>query len=250
MSAKTTSQGKRILVLGATGTLGLAVVNACAHAGVTVVVSARDSERLRRLTVSKEIESVPCDLSDSAAIAELAKQVRPLDGVVYAAGLAPVKPLKYLKDDELRLCFQLNAEAPLQVTRELLRQKKLNEGASIVWISSVAAGGGTKGYAAYAGSKAALEASMRCLALELAGRRIRVNAVAPGMVRGEMADASADAISSEVLEQHFAGYPLGEGRPVDVANAVVFLLSEKATWMTGVTMPVDGGYGLQVGGKS
>jgi NAD(P)-dependent dehydrogenase (short-subunit alcohol dehydrogenase family) len=165
--------------------------------------------------------------------------------VVYAAGVAPVAPVRYLKDADLEACLNVNTAAPLLLIRDLLKKKKLNAGASIVWLSSVVSSRGAAGYAAYAGSKAALEASARCLALELAPKAMRVNCIAPGMIETEMADAAADRISGEALASHLKAYPLGAGQPADVATATSFLLSGESRWVTGVTLPVDGGFSIR-----
>jgi NAD(P)-dependent dehydrogenase (short-subunit alcohol dehydrogenase family) len=167
-----------------------------------------------------------------------------LDGVVYAAGVAPVAPVRYLKDVDFDTCLNVNTVAPLLLIRDLLKKKKLKAGASIVWISSVASSRGAAGYAAYAASKAALEASSRCLALELAPKGMRVNCIAPGMIDTNMSDLAADRISAEAIEQHMQGYPLGAGQPIDVAAAVAFLLSDESRWITGICLPVDGGFSI------
>ena len=114
-----------------------------------------------------------------------------------------------------------------------------------MWLSSVASARGAAGYAAYAASKAGLEASARCLALELAPKRMRVNCIAPGMIETEMAASAAERISGEALAAHLKAYPLGAGQPADVAAAASFLLSEASRWVTGVTLPVDGGFSIQ-----
>jgi NAD(P)-dependent dehydrogenase (short-subunit alcohol dehydrogenase family) len=141
--------------------------------------------------------------------------------------------------------LNVNTVGPLLLIRDLLRKKKLNPGASIVWLSSVASARGAAGYAAYAASKAGLEASARCLALELAPKGMRVNCIAPGMIETEMAASAAERISGEALAAHLKAYPLGAGQPADVAAAASFLLSEASRWVTGVTLPVDGGFSIQ-----
>ena len=235
---------QQILVVGATGALGGAIARQLKVEGADLIVSGRDQRKLAALTAEFAGSSLSVDLSDSTGCAQLAEAVGELDGVVYAAGVAPVVPVRYLKDADIEACLNLNTTMPLLLIRELLKKKRLKAGASIVWISSVSSARGTVGYAAYAASKAGLEASARCLALELAPKGIRVNCIAPGMIETDLADATAERISDEALAAHLKAYPLGAGQPTDVAAATSFLLSQESRWVTGITLPVDGGFSI------
>jgi len=245
MSGSDKFKNKQILVVGATGDLGCSIARHLKAEGAELVISGRNAEKLNALAQELGGDSLSVDLSDSAGRAQLVEAVCVLDGLVYAAGVAPVAPVRYLKDADLEACLNVNTTGPLLLVRDLLKNKKLNAGASIVWLSSVAAARGSAGYAAYAASKAGLEASARCLALELAPKRIRVNCMAPGMIETEMAATAAERISGEALTAHLKAYPLGTGQPADVAAAASFLLSESSRWVTGVTLPVDGGFSIQ-----
>lgn len=245
MSGSDKFKNKQILVVGATGDLGCSIARHLKAEGAELVISGRNAEKLNALAQELGGDLLSVDLSDSAGRAQLVEAVGVLDGLVYAAGVAPVAPVRYLKDADLEACLNVNTTGPLLLVRDLLKNKKLNAGASIVWLSSVAAARGSAGYAAYAASKAGLEASARCLALELAPKRIRVNCIAPGMIETEMAATAAERISGEALTAHLKAYPLGTGQPADVAAAASFLLSESSRWVTGVTLPVDGGFSIQ-----
>lgn len=245
MSGSDKFKNKQILVVGATGDLGCSIARHLKAEGAELVISGRNAEKLNALAQELGGDLLSVDLSDSAGRAQLVEAVGVLDGLVYAAGVAPVAPVRYLKDADLEACLNVNTTGPLLLVRDLLKNKKLNAGASIVWLSSVAAARGSAGYAAYAASKAGLEASARCLALELAPKRIRVNCMAPGMIDTEMAATAAERISGEALTAHLKAYPLGTGQPADVAAAASFLLSESSRWVTGVTLPVDGGFSIQ-----
>ncbi|MCD6401334.1 MAG: SDR family oxidoreductase, partial [Anaerolineales bacterium] len=118
-------------------------------------------------------------------------------------------------------------------------------GGSIVVASSVAALRGTPALTGYGASKAAVDGAVRSLACELASRKIRVNSIAPGHVETEMNLKVKETLSKEAYEQIVKSHPLGIGQPFDVANLVAFLLSDEAKWITGTTIPVDGGFSVK-----
>lgn len=233
---------KRCLVLGATGGIGAAVARQIVRSGWRGILSGRRRDVLDRLEaeLGDPVSVLPADLHAEEGRRNLAETTEPVDGLVYAAGVAPTAPLKYLKDADLEGVFQLNTMIPLQLTRDLLKKKKLRDGASIVWISSISARRGTPGYAAYAGSKAALEGAARCLAVELAPK-FRINCVAPGMLRSDMAEAAAGQLSEPALRKHFAEYPLGPASVDEVAEAAFFLLSDASRHVSGTVLTIDGG---------
>jgi NAD(P)-dependent dehydrogenase (short-subunit alcohol dehydrogenase family) len=124
----------------------------------------------------------------------------------------------------------------------LLKAKKIAMQASLVFLSSISGQHPHKGGAMYAGSKAALEAFVKVLALELYPQGIRANYISPGMVKTPLYDKAEQDASKEVMDAHVNQYPLGVGYPEDVANAAIYLLSSASRWMTGTNLTLDGGF--------
>ena len=118
-------------------------------------------------------------------------------------------------------------------------------GASFVFISSIRALHGLEGSIIYSASKGAVCSGVRAMALELAPRKIRVNAVLPSIVRTEMIDSFFETIPEESIQEMVAAHPLGLGMPEDVANACIYLLSDASKWMTGTNLVLDGGYSVR-----
>lgn len=140
--------------------------------------------------------------------------------------------------------FEINYFAPVELLRMLLKKKKLANGASVVFVSSI---GGidsiTIGNSIYGASKAAFNSAMRFCALELSPKKIRVNSVCPGMVNTKL--IKGGAVSEEQHQADMQKYPLKRyGEPEDIANGIIYLLSDAASWVTGHSLVIDGGYTL------
>jgi len=234
--------GKTVLVTGASSGIGRAAALACAQAGASLVLTGRDQARLDATLASLETQadaghrSICADLTDPAQLAELAAQAGVLDGVVHSAGITGFAPVRMLQSGLLDAVMGANFAAPVLLTQMLLYRKALRNGASMVFLSSIAAHTGTVGVGAYSASKAALEGFIRNLALEIAPRGMRANAVAPAMVATPM--VSDDPAFLDEKSRH---YPLGLGRPDDVAHAIVYLLADASSKVTGISLDLDGG---------
>lgn len=238
---------RRILVTGATSGLGYAIALACAHMGAEVLGVGRDEERLRRTQQALEAASprphrtVRADLTQAAdreiLVASLGNA--PIHGLAHSAGISRLSPVRMLTQQHLYEVQAINVDAPMLLTQALLKRNLIAADGSIMFIASIAAHIGVPGVAAYSGTKAALIAMMRCLAMEVVKRRIRANCLSPALVETPLLDATATMIGS--LEEERKNYPLGFGKPEDVANAAVFLLSDASRWITGTTIVMDGG---------
>lgn len=213
-----------------------------------LILGGRDVERLeetRALCHAPELQLCwPCDLAEVDALATtlpafLQEHDARVAGFVHCAALLNVLPLRSISIAHAQAVMNTNALAAMEITRLLMRKnvnhKQLQ---SIVFISSIASQFGAKGFTAYCASKAALDGLMKALAVEL-GPEVRVNSVLPGGVRTPMTEAMyADPVMAERLTKD---YPLGVGLPADISNAVGFLLSDQARWITGHQLVVDGG---------
>lgn len=234
--------GKTILVTGASSGIGRAIAIACSEAGASVVLNGRNVVRLSESLSQMSGEGhiiIPADLTDTKQRMALVEQVPELDGLVQCAGVMNRVPCKSIEQEDIDCVFVANVEAPVLLQAELLRERKIKKCASIVYMASIAPRFAETGNALYSASKAALIAYAKCLSLELASRQIRVNCISPAMV---WTDLALSETTKEELEQDQTTYPLKRyGKPEDVANAVVYLLSEASSWMTGSNVEITGG---------
>ncbi len=243
----------RILITGASSGLGAAIASKTAEAGATLLLLARDEKRLKEVKASLTGQGhsvVMCDLAEDAQVANiLPKAIKTFGGctgLVHAAGLRIIEPLRFNQEKTLVDTLRVNLMSAFQLLK-LCRSpgiRNKDQPFSAVFISSVAAHGRSGGLGAYAGSKGALEASIRSWAVELAGENMRVNAVAPGYVDGEMLAKHRETAPEDFFTELQRRHLLGLGQPEDVAYAVQYLLAPASRWMTGSIITIDGGYTL------
>ena len=235
--------GKQILVTGASSGIGKAIAIACAKMGATVFLTGRNTKRLNETLNMMPFDDhkvIPADLTQSIDIERLVNELPKLDGFVQCAGVGSRVPCKNIGKTDLENVFMPNVEAPILLQTAILANKKINKGASIVYIASRAAHAPSVGNAIYSASKGAIISYAKCLALELAPRKIRVNCICPGMVWTDL--IIKDGIDKEQLEQSQLAYPLKRfGQPDDVANLAIYLLSDASCWMTGSSLDISGG---------
>lgn len=236
--------GKTVLVTGASSGIGRQVCVSIAQMGGTVMGTGRDQGRLDETIGMLEGDGhrgLRGDLTKSEDRKALVEELPSLDGVVHAAGRTKLVPYAFLTESHLSDIYKTNFEAAALLMQSLLKKKLMKDGGSIVFIASTAGIMGAKAIAAYAASKGALIASSRVLALEVAPRGIRSNCLAPALVETPMATQTEESVSAETFAENRKLYPLGFGKPEDVANAAVFLLSDASRWITGTTIVLDGG---------
>lgn len=236
--------GNAILVTGASSGIGREIAITCSKMGAEVIITGRNKERLsetfNKLEGDRNLR-IEADLSQTEQIDHLVSRLPNLSGVVHCAGIGNRSLLKMVKEQEIEKVMRINFEAPVLLQKALLKKKKLEAGASIVFVASRAPFAPTIGNGIYSASKGALIAYAKVLALEVANQLMRVNCICPAMVWTEFIERDAQITGADYHEAEKA-YPLKRyGRPEDVANLTVYLLSNASSWMTGSCIDITGG---------
>lgn len=242
--------GKYILVTGASSGIGRGISVACAKMGAKVVLSGRNEQRLQETLASLEGEGhlvLSGDLNSEDTRKEIVEIMPVLNGVVYCAGILQIQMAKFMDLPSLEGIFQTNVFSPLMLNSLLLKKKKIQKDASIIFISSISGVFRSQiGEGGYGATKAALTGYVKSLALELSALGIRVNTIHPGIVETPILEVSNSTFGKEELESLRQKYPLKRfGKPEDIAHCSVYLLSDASSWMTGSNILIDGGYTLK-----
>lgn len=241
---------KRILVTGASSGIGRAIAISCSMMGAEIVMMARNQKRLvetyNELLPGKHtfftIDLTKFD-SFEPIISECVQQFGKFDGLVHSAGIEISAPLQFTEPQQFEKLFSINVISGFELAKIISKKKYFNSvGGSFVYISSIRGIVGQEGAIAYSSSKGAIIAGVKSMALELASKNIRVNSISPAIVETEMTRNLFDNISDETKKTMLENHPLGFGRPDDIANACIYLLSDASRWITGSNMIVDGGY--------
>ncbi|WP_199443619.1 2,3-dihydro-2,3-dihydroxybenzoate dehydrogenase [Umezawaea beigongshangensis] len=251
-------EGAVALVTGAAGGIGAAVVDALVRAGAAVAALDVDAAGLDEVAARSGGRVTPfaVDVGNSAAVAgvvdEVEREIGPIGIGVPVAGILRPGSVCDTTDEDWAATFAVNATGVFAVLREVSRRMVPRGRGALVTVGSNAAGVPRTGMAAYAASKAAATMLTRCLGLELAGSGIRCNVVSPGSTDTSMQrllwtdDSGADRVIAGVPEEFRVGIPLGRiADPADVAEAVLFLVSDRARHITMQNLYVDGGATLQ-----
>lgn len=234
---------KKILVTGASSGIGKSISEICAKMGATIYATGRNEHRLFDMLSSLpdgEHNAIPGDLTCNEDIERIVSELPKLDGIVHCAGVGNRIPCKQVTQIDIDYVMKLNVEAPMLLQASLQKNKRINPNSSIVFIASRAAYAPSMGNAIYSASKGAILSYAKCLALELAHRKIRVNSICPAMVLTDL--IFQNGFSKEDVENVQTDYPLKRfGKPEDISFLSVYLLSDASSWMTGSVIDITGG---------
>jgi NAD(P)-dependent dehydrogenase (short-subunit alcohol dehydrogenase family) len=228
-------EGKNILIIGGSSGIGLNLVKSLTSAGANVYVASRT----KSVDIPSEANHLHLDVrNDLSALVPFIPQI--LHGFVYAVGNINLKPISRITKEDLLTDFQLNVVGAVLATQQILPALKMADGASVVFISSVAAQTGLGFHSSVAAAKGGLEGAAIALAAELAPIKIRVNVVAPSLTDTPLAERLLN--TPEKREAANKRHPLGRfGSVDDITAAISYFLSEGSSWVSGQILRVDGG---------
>lgn len=241
-------QGKTILITGASSGIGRATAIESSKIGATVIITARNKERLNETFSMLEGDNhfqFTADLCLKEDIDALVEKIQEIDGCVNNAGIVKTTLTSFITEEKIHEIINTNTIAPILLTQQLLKAKKIKKSSSIVFISSISGNHvALYGNVLYSTSKAAINGFVKNAALDLASKNIRVNSVNPGMI--ETSFLKEGIISEEQITEDIKKYPLKRyGKPEEVAFAIIYLLSDASSWVTGTHLLIDGGLTLQ-----
>ena len=238
--------GKTLLVTGASSGIGRAIAIECSRMGATIILNGRNeqrlSETLEMLDKKDGHQLLPADISDDEQLKMLIDNIGKIDGVVLCVGVSGLISLQFATKKKFEKMFDTNFFSNTELVRLLLKNKRINNGGSILAIASI---GGvadyTNGKAMYGSTKAALASYMKYVAKDVATKGIRANCICPGMILTPLSESVAYA--EEDLEKDIMTYPLGRyGNPEEVAYIAVYFMSDASKWVTGTNFIIDGGH--------
>lgn len=238
--------GENFVVTGASSGMGRQVALELAQSGAKVLVIARREEKLRELQehFSNNIFVAPLDVCNGeqleCAIREFVAVNGKLHGGVHAAGINNFTPLKAYDKELAHNIMNTSFWAGVELVKLITKTKYAHQGTSTVLFSSVCAISSEKGMFAYAAAKSAINGCVGALAKEICNKGHRVNSIMPGWVEGSVMTSSLDGLIDQngLKKNHL----LGLAKPADITGMVLFLLSDRAKWITGASMVVDGGF--------
>ena len=240
-----TLEGKTILVTGASSGIGRSICIECSKAGANVILTARNTERLQEtqsLMTPGNHKIIEADLTIAENIQKLSDIDTVFDGVVLVSGINDKMIIKKLDETFVSKMMVTNFSGPALLMQALLKKKRLNKCASIIFISSVSAFYPSVSNAMYAASKAALNQFAKVLSLEVIPLKARVNCIEPAFVERNMINKYGE----DVLNQIRSNYPLGRfAKPEEIAYATIYYLSDASMMVTGSSLVIDGGYTLR-----
>ncbi|UKB83000.1 SDR family oxidoreductase [Chryseobacterium sp. MEBOG06] len=239
-----------IILTGATSGIGFETMKDLVKDGHKVVAVARNFEKIRDfLDEAKDnVVCCPLDLSEVSEIENLFKNLdfsEKFDALIHCAGMEETVPLTLYNPEKIERIYKLNVFSGIELLRHFTKKKYSNEGASVVFMSSVMGVLGQPGKIGYCSTKSAVVGLVKSAALEFAKRKIRINAVLPGVVDTPMTQNLFSQLSEDNVKDILEMHPLGIGKTEDVVPTIKFLISSGSKWITGQNIIIDGGYSIQ-----
>ena len=238
---------KTALVTGATGGIGRQIVKKLHAAGATVALTDMNMDALKSLAeeLKERVFIYEANLTDDQSILELVKKAEAdmgkIDILVNNAGITKDGLAMRMSDDQFQIVQNINLLAPFRLMRAAMMGMMKRRYGRIVNMASIVGVTGNPGQANYSASKAGLIAATKCVASEVASRGVTANCVAPGFIATPMTDVLSDDVKQALLNR----IPMARlGLPEDIANAVLFLASDEASYITGQTIHVNGGMAM------
>ncbi len=235
--------GKTILITGASSGIGAEAAQICASQGAQLLITASDPQRLHATFESLSSDGhqqFVCDLTDEEQLHQLVAKLPAIDGLVHCAGIVGPTPAKFIRQQDIDKLSRINFEVPVLLTARLLLLKKVKEKASIIFMSTIATDFPYFGGSLYNSAKAAIEAYSKTLALEMVKKGVRSNCISPGLVNTPLINQNASdgqmELIAESLDRYLKKYPMGVGEAKDVANTIVYLLSDESKWISGTNI--------------
>lgn len=240
-------ENRTILITGAASGMGRATAVACAGMGARILAVDLNAKGLAETMLSLEgtgHASYVLNLTDEGTWNSLLDSGEIIDGIASCAGIADMNPFQFISRGEMDKVFGVNFFGPVMLVKSLIKKKMLKNGGSVVFVSSV---DGPKvvhaGNSVYSASKNALVGMSRNMAIDLAPKKIRVNCILPGTTDTPL--IRTGNVTEEQLAENARTFPLKRfGTPEDMAYAIIYLLSDASSFVTGTELTVDGGYSL------
>lgn len=239
--------GKKILVTGASSGIGKSVAIECSKMGADLTITGRCAERTNETfgeLRGNNNKVIITDINEKGGISKIVDSIESIDGIVHCAGITKYLPFEFATGPDMEAVMRTNFFSPYELTRCLVEKNKVGKSGSVVFISSISGVlCSARASSIYSSSKGALNGAIKGIALDLAGKGIRVNSINPGVI--ETSIFSDGILTEEQLENDMKKYPLKRfGKPEEVAYAVIYLLSDASSWVTGSNMIIDGGFTL------
>lgn len=238
---------QRFIVTGASSGIGEGVALLLNELGATVIGIGRNQERLDAMkakakypdAVFTEAKDLTEDIENLPLyVKELKNKYGKFQGMALCAGITDTQPLQVLDEKRMKHIFDINYFSPVLMIKGFSdRRINTGKGSSVVAVSSIASVVAERGMTMYSGTKAALSSSLKCIAKEVACQGVRINTISPSLIETPMISICED----DFIQKNLSAYPLGFGKVSDAANLIVFLLSDKAGWITGQNYILDCG---------